>query len=107
MTQKLNCWQYKNCGREEGGILADELGVCPVSISMKHDGTNGGLAAGRVCWKLHKTSPPSLDSCANGGPACQQCAFFRRVQFEGIDLPIAEKPEPKPATKIAAGTEHL
>lgn len=25
---KLNCWEFKKCGREQGGILSAELGVC-------------------------------------------------------------------------------
>jgi hypothetical protein len=25
----MNCWEFKKCGREQGGINSKELGVCP------------------------------------------------------------------------------
>ncbi len=25
----LNCWEFKGCGREEGGRNAHERGICP------------------------------------------------------------------------------
>ena len=105
MSQRLNCWQFKNCGREEGGILAECIGVCPVSTSMKHDGTNGGKAAGRVCWQLPKSSPPSLTTCATRGTSCQQCAFYKRVHHEGIDLPAPATPTVGDAPKLPAEAE--
>jgi len=27
-----NCWEYKKCGREPGGIKVHELGVCPATV---------------------------------------------------------------------------
>lgn len=75
--QKLNCWQFKNCGREKDGLLVDILGECPVSISMKHDGRNDGCAAGRYCWTVHKLAGSSC-----GQRACHTCDFYRRVVFE-------------------------
>ncbi len=77
LMEKLNCWQFKNCGREKGGLLAHVLGECPVSSALKFDGHNGGLAAGRACWQVDKTSCPG--SLANG---CHNCEFYRRVLFE-------------------------
>ncbi|MFQ6113174.1 MAG: two-CW domain-containing protein [bacterium] len=44
LLRKLNCWEYKNCGREKGGVLAEVLGECPVSTAMKFDGLNDGIA---------------------------------------------------------------
>lgn len=26
---KLNCWEFKKCGRETGGLKIKEMGVCP------------------------------------------------------------------------------
>lgn len=75
--QKLNCWQFKNCGREKDGLLADAFSECPVSVSMKFDGLNGGCGAGRVCWMVRKP-----DSCSCGNHACHTCEFYRRVLFE-------------------------
>ena len=40
----MNCWEYKKCGREEGGAKAEELGVCPAY-------PNGG----KMCWKTAGT----------------------------------------------------
>ncbi len=82
MTQKLNCWQFKNCGREKDGLLVETLGECPVSSAMKFDGMNGGRGAGRICWMVP-------DSACRKEPAklgifqrCHTCDFYRRVLFE-------------------------
>jgi hypothetical protein len=29
MATVNNCWEFKNCGREIGGIKVKEMGVCP------------------------------------------------------------------------------
>lgn len=75
--QKLNCWQFKNCGREKGGLLANNSGECPVSTMLKMDGLNDGRGAGRACWTVSK--PPS-SPCY--GRTCHTCDFYRRVVFE-------------------------
>ena len=82
MRHKLNCWEFKNCGREPGGALADQLGVCPTALELRRDGDNGGIAAGRVCWTvpLEKHSGQSLKCCSD--KACLTCVFYKRVQFE-------------------------
>jgi len=28
---KLNCWEFKKCGRQPGGPKVAELGVCPAT----------------------------------------------------------------------------
>ncbi|MEK6706479.1 MAG: two-CW domain-containing protein [Bdellovibrionota bacterium] len=40
-----NCWEIKNCGREEGGINADKLGICPAAKNK----------LGRQCWWISGT----------------------------------------------------
>ena len=30
---KLNCWEYKKCGRQPGGDRAKEMGICPVTTT--------------------------------------------------------------------------
>lgn len=47
---KKNCWEFKNCGREFGGIKARELGVCPASTDERLNGIHNGENAGRSCW---------------------------------------------------------
>ena len=37
---KVNCWQFKECGRQPSGEKADELGVCPAAIEGAADGIN-------------------------------------------------------------------
>ncbi len=32
---KLNCWDFKKCGRQSGGEKAHELGVCPASTEKR------------------------------------------------------------------------
>jgi len=83
MSDKLNCWEFKNCGREPGGLLAARYGVCPVARAYKYDGRNDGQAAGRACWLVprrfeHANRRAQIPTIA----ACRDCAFFRRVQFE-------------------------
>ncbi|MDD5427437.1 MAG: hypothetical protein PHN52_13250 [candidate division Zixibacteria bacterium] len=82
MSQKLNCWQFKNCGREKGGLLADVLGVCPVATAMKQDGTNGGIAAGRVCWQVCDSAYRNDPAVFSRKKACYNCEFYRRVLYE-------------------------
>ncbi len=95
MHDKLNCWEFKNCGREKGGLLADTLGECPVATSMKHDGMNEGKAGGRVCWMVAaKDIGGRLPISCRGG-SCHQCDFYRRVNHEQ-----AEKFQGRLATAI-------
>ena len=82
MSQKLNCWQFKNCGREKGGLLADVLGVCPVATAMKHDGTNGGIAAGRVCWQVCDSAYRKDPTVSGRKKSCYDCQFYKRVVYE-------------------------
>lgn len=77
---RLNCWEFKNCGREPGGLMTRIHGVCPVATTMKFDGVNGGHAAGRSCWAVTERS-----GCLSAGAPdarCHQCDFYRRVLFE-------------------------
>jgi hypothetical protein len=53
--KKLNCWEFKKCGREAGGAKAKELGVCPATEDEKLNTVHGGKNAGRSCWVLAGT----------------------------------------------------
>lgn len=62
--------------------MAPILGVCPVATSMKHDGLNGGVAAGRSCW-LVPNAGCRQTSCLEGTSlSCHECKFYRRVLSE-------------------------
>jgi len=82
-TEKINCWEFKKCGREPGGLKAD-LGVCPVSIEKGLDGEHGGKNAGRACWvvagtlcdgEIQGTFAKKIDSCF-------LCDFYMLVKKE-------------------------
>lgn len=68
--------------------MAETLGECPVSKAMKFDGTNGGQAAGRACWRI-PNSICQLNRLSTGkGNSCTECAFYRRVHFEEQQKPV-------------------
>ena len=81
---KLNCWEYKRCEREPGGVKVAEFGICPAAMERKANGFNGGKNAGRVCWtiantlcdgKIDKTIVEKLGNC-------MECDFFKLVSSE-------------------------
>ena len=83
MSRKLNCWEYRNCGMEPGGIFSEIYGTCPVPTMMKYDGANGGRGAGRVCWRVkNKATAKGRDLCRHHRQSCIHCDFYRRVQSE-------------------------
>jgi len=69
MERKLNCWEFKNCGREKGGLMVSVLGA------------NGGVAGGRHCWMVRNTNRLTRNE-ACPGQSCQVCEFYRRVRHE-------------------------
>jgi hypothetical protein len=82
MNSKLNCWQFKNCGREPGGVLAEALGECPVAAAMKFDGLNDGVGAGRACWMVPDSACRESRSQMARIDPCHTCDFYKRVVFE-------------------------
>ena len=81
-SEKINCWEYTNCGREFGGEKANELGVCQASIELFVDGINNGKNAGRFCWEISGTGNGNE---VNGTYAkkllsCRSCGFFKTVK---------------------------
>lgn len=83
MGAKLNCWEFRNCGREPGGIFSKIHGECPIPKMMKFDGVNGGNGAGRACWTATAMNQ-RIGSivCRKNGRLCIDCEFYRRVQRE-------------------------
>jgi len=41
-----NCWEFKKCGRENGGSKVKEMGVCPAN---PHHGRDCWMVAGTFC----------------------------------------------------------
>jgi hypothetical protein len=80
--QKLNCWEYMQCGHEPGSTHTDELGTCPASTDVKHDGTNGGTNSGRYCWAIAGTfcRGEVQDNFARKLSDCTRCPFYCEVE---------------------------
>jgi hypothetical protein len=80
----MNCWEFKKCGRQPGGLKASELGLCPAATTTAVDGVNHGKNGGRACWALAGTLCGGVvqgtfaAKCAN----CQKCEFFVQVKNE-------------------------
>jgi len=69
----LACWEFKKCGREEGGAKAAELGVCPAYPDHGHDCAYlaGTLCGGQV-----------QGSFASKAENCTKCDFFKSDNFD-------------------------
>lgn len=81
---KLNCWQFKKCGRETGGGKAVELGVCPATTTRQLDGVHDGENAGRSCWIVAGTfcGGQVQGTFAKKFQNCEQCEFYQSVKKE-------------------------
>lgn len=85
-SKKLNCWEFKKCGREAGGEHTRDLGVCPAAVEQKLDGTHGGENAGRSCWIIAGTLCKGTvqGTFAQKYLSCEQCDFYKKVKDEEI-----------------------
>ncbi len=83
---KLNCWEYKQCGREPGGKHTEDLGVCPVPQTKPADGLNCGNNAGRACWAISKSlcGDRVQGNYTDKIGACMDCAFYKNVLHEEL-----------------------
>ena len=81
---KLNCWEFKKCGREPGGAKVTEFGVCPAPITLKANGLNSGKNGGRACWAIAGTfcGGKVQGSFAEKLGNCMQCEFYKLTQKE-------------------------
>jgi len=83
---KINCWEFKKCGREPGGANVKELGICPATTERRANGIHGGKNGGRCCWAILATA------CSGGNvkeksfseklKACTQCEFYKATFME-------------------------
>ena len=83
---KINCWEYKGCGRETGGDKVEELGVCIAAVELKLNGIHGGVNGGRACWAVAGTL---CDGEVQGTFAekmgnCRSCDFYKDVWNEEL-----------------------
>jgi hypothetical protein len=89
--KKVNCWEFKRCGREPGGANAAELGVCPATTEGNGGCANGGDHGGRFCWALTGTlcKGEVQGTFARKIANCAVCEFYRIVRKEeGKDFRI-------------------
>jgi len=81
---KVNCWDFKGCGRQQGGEHTRDLGICPASTETKLNGVHGGRNSGRACWIVSGTY---CDGNVQGTFAqkeenCVRCGFYKQVRSE-------------------------
>jgi signal transduction histidine kinase len=78
-NQKLNCWEFLECGRGPGDHYP-----CPAAVDAICDGVNGGENAGRVCWCVAGTFcyGQVQGDFAQKMDACFACDFFGKVKEE-------------------------
>ncbi|MBS1113079.1 MAG: hypothetical protein H6Q92_842 [Nitrospirae bacterium] len=84
--KKLNCWEFKKCGRQFGGEKVSELGLCPVVIEISLEGTHDGESGGRACWVLEGTICKGYihGNFIEKQRECEKCDFYEYVkQQEG------------------------
>jgi hypothetical protein len=82
--KKMNCWDFKSCGRQASGFMPGESGVCPAFSSKQLHGVHGGINGGRACWTVTGTM------CGNRIQGsyrykiknCLACDFFNLVKGE-------------------------
>ncbi|MHB9155742.1 MAG: two-CW domain-containing protein [Endomicrobiales bacterium] len=81
---KMNCWEFRNCGRERDGINENEQGVCPASTAGNLDGVHQGRNGGRACWKVAGTLCEGKveGSFASKLSDCAACSFYKLVRME-------------------------
>jgi hypothetical protein len=90
--KKINCWEFKKCGREKGGSKVDELGICPASVELRLDGIHEGENSGRACWVIAGSMCGGRvqGSFANKYGNCVICDFFKKVkEEEGKDFTLS------------------
>jgi len=68
----MNCWEFKQCGREAGGAKAKEFGVCP---AYPDHGRECATKAGTLCGgKVQGTFADKMNSCL-------KCAFYQSDHY--------------------------
>ncbi len=105
---KMNCWEFKNCGREPGGKNVGALGVCPAATDSRLHGVHGGKNGGRTCWVIAGTLCEGKVQGTFGVKYknCEQCDFYKKIrQEEGMGYQLSvlllEKMRNSPNTTVS------
>jgi hypothetical protein len=82
--RKLNCWEFKKCGREPNGRQVNSEGLCPATKELRLDGIHNGINAGRACWAVAGTlcEGEIHGTYAQKYRDCTTCDFYLRVKRE-------------------------
>ena len=91
--RKLNCWEYKKCGREPSGKKADKDGVCPAAVEKTFDTFNHGINAGRACWLVAGTfcDDQVSGTFAEKIDTCRSCDFYKKIQADEQSFSVEEE----------------
>lgn len=69
----MNCWEFMKCGREEGGLFAETLGICP---AFPDHGRHCARVTGTFCGgEVQGTFAKKLHSCI-------MCAFYNSKHYD-------------------------
>src|SRR5512137_1484638 len=81
---KQNCWEFKKCGREQGGLKSSEFGVCSAFTETRVHLANGGRNGGRACWAVSGTlcGGKVQGTFATKLGNCMACEFYKLVAAE-------------------------
>lgn len=93
---KINCWEFKKCGRQPGGANVAKEGICPASVERRTNGIHGGRNGGRCCWAILATQ------CSGGNVkeqtfaaklnTCTKCEFYKVTFMEERRLSTYKTP---------------
>lgn len=99
---KLNCWEFKRCGRQQEGSRTRGVPGCPVTTERRLDGVHGGMNAGRACWVVAGTlcRGETQGTFVEKYNDCRACNFYLKVlddegpsfQSPGALLAVLEGP---------------
>ncbi len=82
--KKKNCWEFKSCGRHEGGEHVRDLGICPASTEKRLNDIHNGENGGRACWIVAGTlcNGQVQGTFAQKYRTCEACDFYKSVREE-------------------------
>jgi len=82
--KKLNCWEFMECGKEQGGSKTGGTDGCAASRLTEADGFNGGKNAGRMCWAVagNLCGGSAVGMFVPKVVSCMNCRFYKYVSEE-------------------------
>lgn len=78
--RKLNCWEFKNCGRGPD-VAQSGRKICPAALEIRLNGIHGGENSGRACWVVAGTfcGGTAQGDFVKKYHACKRCDFYNKV----------------------------